>query len=597
MTQHHQLDAVIVGAGGAGLRAALQASRLTNVAVISKMYPTRSHTGAAQGGIAAPLGNMEEDHWEWYMYDTVKGGDYLVDQDAAEILARESVEAIYELEHMGLPFDRTEEGRIEQRRFGGHTREYGKGPVMRSCKSADRTGHMILQTLYQNCIKNNVRFFDEFFVADVLVYDGVARGVVAVEIATGELHVFHAKAVLLASGGFGRMVAVTSNAHSLTGEPVAALYRRGLPLEDMEFFQFHPTGIYKMGILLSEAARSEGGVLINGRGERFLERYAPTLKDLAPRDMTSRFIYQEVAAGRGVDGKDYVYLDIRPETINRYQSAPGGRTVTAAELEKKLPDILEMMRVYMSIEPMREPVPIQPTAHYAMGGVPTDNDGRVLSGPARTVSGLYAAGECACVSVHGANRLGTNSLVDLVVLGRRSGKALGEFCRRADYAPLPPQAEAEAQDALKELRASRGRERAGTLRSELQRVMMDKVGVFREAKGMAEALATLRALKERFANVGLEDRSAAFNTDLLEAFELGALLDLAEVTAASALQRTESRGAHYRDDYPERDDAHWLKHTLAYRSDGTGARPARGNVRFETKPVVVTRFEPKPRTY
>jgi succinate dehydrogenase / fumarate reductase flavoprotein subunit len=365
----------------------------------------------------------------------------------------------------------------------------------------------------------------------------------------------------------------------------------------MEFFQFHPTGIYKMGILLSEAARSEGGVLINGRGERFLERYAPTLKDLAPRDMTSRFIYQEVAAGRGVDGKDYVYLDIRPETINRYQSAPGGRTVTAAELEKKLPDIIEMMRVYMGIEPMREPVPIQPTAHYAMGGVPTDNDGRVLSGPARTVSGLYAAGECACVSVHGANRLGTNSLVDLVVFGRRGGKALGEFCRRADYAPLPPQAEAEAQGALEELRASRGRERAGTLRSELQRVMMDKVGVFREAKGMAEALATLRALKERFANVGLEDRSAAFNTDLLEAFELGALLDLAEVTAASALQRTESRGAHYRDDYPERDDAHWLKHTLAYRSDGTGARPARGNVRFETKPVVVTRFEPKPRTY
>jgi len=597
MTQHHQFDAVIVGAGGAGLMAALQAARLTKVAVISKMYPTRSHTGTAQGGIAAPLGNMEEDHWEWYMYDTVKGGDYLVDQDAAEILARESVEAIFELEHMGLPFDRTQEGRIEQRRFGGHTREYGKGPVMRSCKSADRTGHMILQTLYQNCIKNNVRFFDEFFVADVLVHEGVARGVIAVEIATGELHLFHAKAVLLASGGFGRMFAVTSNAHSLTGEPVAALYRRGLPLEDMEFFQFHPTGIYKMGILLSEAARGEGGVLLNGRGERFLERYVPTLKDLAPRDMISRFIYQEVAAGRGVDGKDYVYLDLRPETINRYQSAPGGRTVTAAELEEKLPDILEMMRVYMGVEPMREPVPTQPTAHYAMGGIPTDNDGRVLCGPARTVSGLYAAGECACVSVHGANRLGTNSLVDLVVFGRRSGKALGEFCRRADYAPLPPQAEAEAQSALEELRTSRGRERAGTLRNELQRVMMDKVGVFREAAGMREALATVRALKERYMQIGLDDRGATFNTDLLEAFELGALLDLAEVTAASALARTESRGAHYRDDYPERDDTHWLKHTLAFRSEGAGVRPTRGEVRFEAKPVVVTRFEPKPRTY
>jgi succinate dehydrogenase / fumarate reductase flavoprotein subunit len=597
MTQHHQFDAVIVGAGGAGLMAALQASRLTNVAVITKMYPTRSHTGTAQGGIAAPLGNMEEDHWEWYMYDTVKGGDYLVDQDAAEILARESVEAIYELEHMGLPFDRTEAGRIEQRRFGGHTREYGKEPVMRSCKSADRTGHMILQTLYQNCIKNNVRFFDEFFVTDVLVYDGVARGAVAVEIATGELHIFHAKAVLLASGGFGRMFAVTSNAHSLTGEPVAALYRRGLPLEDMEFFQFHPTGIYKMGILLSEAARGEGGVLLNGRGERFLERYAPNLKDLAPRDMLSRFIYQEVAAGRGVDGKDYVYLDIRPETINRYGSAPGGRKVTAAELEEKLPDIIEMMRVYMGVEPMREPVPIQPTAHYAMGGVPTDNDGQVLSGPAQTVTGLYAAGECACVSVHGANRLGTNSLVDLVVFGRRSGQALGEFCRRADYAPLPAQPEAETQNALDELRAGRGSERARQVRSEMQRVMMEKVGVFRHAEGMREALAAVRTLKERFANVGVEDRSAAFNTELLEAFELGALLDLAEVTAASALQRTESRGAHYRDDFPERDDTHWLKHTLAASSVASGARPARGEVRFEFRPVSVTRFEPKPRTY
>jgi succinate dehydrogenase / fumarate reductase flavoprotein subunit len=597
MTQHHQFDAVIVGAGGAGLMAALQAARLTRVAVISKMYPTRSHTGTAQGGIAAPLGNMEEDHWEWYMYDTVKGGDYLVDQDAAEILARESVEAIYELEHMGLPFDRTPEGRIEQRRFGGHTREYGKGPVMRSCKSADRTGHMILQTLYQNCIKNNVRFFDEFFVADVLVHDGVARGVVAVEMATGELHLFHAKAVLVASGGFGRMFAVTSNAHSLTGEPVAAVYRRGLPLEDMEFFQFHPTGIYKMGILLSEAARGEGGVLLNGRGERFLERYVPTLMDLAPRDMLSRFIYQEVAAGRGVDGKDYVYLDIRPETINHYHSAPGGRTVTAAELEEKLPDIIEMMRVYMGVEPMREPVPIQPTAHYAMGGIPTDSDGRVLSGPATTVSGLYAAGECACVSVHGANRLGTNSLVDLVVFGRRSGKALGEFCRRADYAPLPSQPEAQAHSALDELRTSHGRERAGALRSELQRVMMDKVGVFREAGGMGEALSTVRALKERYAQIGIDDRGAAFNTDLLEAFELGALLDLAEVTAASALHRTESRGAHYRDDFPERDDTHWLKHTLAYCGEGAGVRPTRGEVRFEAKPVVVTRFEPKPRTY
>ena len=599
MTQHHQFDAVIVGAGGAGLMAALHASRAVNVAVISKLYPTRSHTGTAQGGIAAALGNMEEDHWEWHMYDTVKGGDYLVDQDAAEILARDAIDAVVELEHMGLPFDRTPEGRIEQRRFGGHTANHGEKPVMRACKSADRTGHMILQTLFQNCVKQKVRFFDEYFVVDLIMQGNACCGVVAIEIDSGEVHVLHAKAVLLASGGFGKMFSVTSNAHSLTGDPVASAFRRGLPLQDMEFFQFHPTGIYRMGILLSEAARGEGGVFLNDQGERFMERYAPNLKDLAPRDMASRFIYQEVKQGRGIGGKDYVYLDIRPDSINRFKSAAGGRTVTAEELEAKLPDIIEMMRVYMGVEPMREPVPVQPTAHYAMGGIPTDNDGHVLRAAGQPFTGLYAAGECACVSVHGANRLGTNSLVDLVVFGRRGGRALAEYCRTADFAPLPPQAEAEAVTELERIRTHDGKERGAVVRAEMQDVMMENVGVFRTEPMLREALAKLGELKERFGRIKIDDKGKRFNTDLLETFELGCLLDLAQVTAAGALRRTESRGAHYRDDHPERDDAAWLKHTLAYRPEGSGAGAGvtRGEVRFGDRPVVITRFEPKERKY
>lgn len=598
MTITHQYDAVIVGAGGAGLMAALHASRVVNTAVISKLYPTRSHTGTAQGGIAAALGNMEVDRWEWHMFDTVKGGDYLVDQDAAEILARDAIDAVIELEHMGLPFDRTPDGKIEQRRFGGHTAEYGARAVMRACKSADRTGHMILQTLYQQCLKQNVNFFDEFFVVDLILQDNICRGVVAVEIATGEVHVFHAKAVLIASGGFGKIFSVTSNAHTLTGDPVAGCYRRGLPLEDMEFFQFHPTGIYRMGILLSEAARGEGGLLINDRGERFMERYAPTLLELAPRDMTSRFIYQEIKEGRGIGGRDYVYLDIRPASINRYRSAPGGRTVTGEELEAKLPDIIEMMRVYLGVEPMREPVPTQPTAHYAMGGIPTDNDGAVRADAGRgLVIGLYAAGECACVSVHGANRLGTNSLVDLVVFGRRGGKALAQFCQSATFSPLPRNPEAESMAELERIRNAAGKERAAVIRSEMQAVMMDKVGVFRTGPMMAEAVDKIRELKARFARIQIDDKGVRFNTDLLETFELGCLLDLAEVTGAAALHRAESRGAHYRDDFPQRDDDNWLNHTFAYRPGGPGASVTSGDIRFEKRPVVITRFQPKERKY
>ncbi len=598
MTQHHQFDAIIVGAGGAGLMAALHAAKGTRVAVISKLYPTRSHTGTAQGGIAAALANMEEDHWEWHMYDTVKGGDYLSDQDAAEILARDAIDAIIELEHMGLPFDRTPEGRIEQRRFGGHSANYGERPVMRSCKSADRTGHMILQTLFQNCVKQQVTFFDEYFVVDLIIQENICRGVIAIHIDSGEMHIFHSKAVLLASGGFGRMFSVTSNAHSLTGDPVAAAFRRGLPLEDMEFFQFHPTGIYRMGILLSEAARGEGGVFINGQGERFMERYAPTMKDLASRDVCSRCIYLEVKAGRGIGGKDYVYLDIRPETINRYKSAPNGRTVTAEELESKLPDIIEMMRVYQGVEPMKEPVPIQPTAHYAMGGIPTNTEGCVRSNAGDgLVTGLFAAGECACVSVHGANRLGTNSLVDLVVFGRRGGKAMSEFCKQADFAPLPDNVEGEVTAELERIRTNTGPEKAATLRLEMQTIMMDNVSVFRTDALVSEALRKVRELKQRFKNVQIDDKGKRFNTDLLETFELGCLLDLAEVTAFSALNRTESRGGHSREDYPNRDDANWLKHTFATIDQTSGAALTQGPMTLTHRPVVVTKFEPKERKY
>jgi succinate dehydrogenase / fumarate reductase flavoprotein subunit len=393
------------------------------------------------------------------------------------------------------------------------------------------------------------------------------------------------------------MYAVTSNAHSLTGDPVASLFRHGLPLEDMEFFQFHPTGIYRMGILLSEAARGEGGVLVNGAGERFMERYAPTFKDLAPRDMITRFVHEEIRAGRGVEGKDYIHLDIRPETINRYRSAPGGRMVTAAELEAKLPDIIEMMRVYQGIDPMKAPVPVQPTAHYAMGGIPTDCDGHVLrSAPAdgsaaEIVRGLFAAGECACVSVHGANRLGTNSLVDLLVFGRRSGRALAKFCAETELVENSSAAGEDPLGELSRLRESRGPERTGALRAEMQRCMTDHVGVYRTARGLEEALQTLRALKDRYRKIGLADADRTWNTEVLEAYELGCLLELAEVTAASALRRTESRGAHYREDFPLRDDANWLGHTLAYRDE----KP--GGFRFERRPVVITKFKPEAREY
>jgi succinate dehydrogenase / fumarate reductase flavoprotein subunit len=573
----HRYDAVIVGAGGAGLMAAIQMAGKANIAVVSKLYPPRSHTGAAQGGISAALGNTEEDHWQWHMFDTVKGGDYLVDQDAAEVLSREAIDAVLELEHMGLPFNRTPDGRIDQRRFGGHTRNFGEGPVRRACFAADRTGHMIIQTLYQQGIKHRVNFFDEHHLLDLLfTEDGRVCGCVTIEIRTGEIHTIHAKAVLIASGGFGRVFKITSNAMAGTGDAVAIAYRRGVPLMDMEFYQFHPTGIYKLGILLSEAARGEGGILRNGDGEAFAERYAPTLKDLAPRDMVSRFIHQEVREGRGINGGDYVHLDLShlpPELI-----------------DQKLPDITDFARTYLGVEPKTEPIPIQPTAHYAMGGLPTDVEGRVVRDEAATpIPGLYSAGEAACVSVHGANRLGTNSLVDLVVFGRRAGRHMLGFVADADLPPLPPDPEFTARAQVADLKSRTKGERVADLRAAMQEVMMAQVSVVREAAGMTEAKREIARLRSAYHHVAIDDHGTQYNTDLLEAHELGCMLDCAEAIIEGALAREESRGAHYREDFQKRDDVNWLAHTLVSRTSG--------GLELRKKPVTITEFQPKERKY
>jgi succinate dehydrogenase flavoprotein subunit len=594
----HQFEIIVVGAGGAGLMAGLYASKTAKTAIISKLYPTRSHTGTAQGGIGAALGSIEEDHPEWHTYDTVKGSDYLGDQDAIEFMCSEAVSAVYELEHMGLPFDRTPDGKISQRPFGGHTNNVTGKPVRRACHAADRTGHMILQTLYQQCLKNNVNFFDEFQVIDLLMVNGAAAGVVAIELATGEMHVFHAKAVIFATGGHGRIWEITSNAYAFTGDGPAVFMRRGLPLEDMEFFQFHPTGIYKLGILITEGVRGEGGVLINGKGERFMDEYAPTVKDLASRDVVSRAIYLEIRAGKGVNGQNYVYLDVRPETVNKYAALDGRKNpdgspvkVTSEQILAKLPDIVDFCRVYLGVDPITQPMPIQPTAHYAMGGIPTNKYGEVLSDEKNTVvPGLYAAGECACVSIHGANRLGTNSLLDLVVFGKHAGLRAAEFSKDADFHPLPDDPTAFACAEFDRIRNATGKENAFDISTTMKKIMFDDMGIFRSGQGMENALKVIRELKERFKHVRPTDTGSIFNMELMNIWELGNLLDLAEVTTVSALARTESRGGHSREDYPDRDDKNWLKHTLAFVDE-------KGKIALKYKPVVMTRFEPKLRTY
>ena len=592
--QTHQYDVVIVGAGGAGMRAALESSTRARTAVLSKLYPTRSHTGAAQGGMCAALGNVEEDNWEWHTFDTVKGGDYLVDQDAAEVMAREAIQAVLDLEHMGLPFNRTPDGLIDQRKFGGHTRNHGEAPVRRACYAADRTGHMILQTLYQQCVKQDVAFFNEFYALDLLLTSDLVdaevpddepvrvAGVVAHDLATGEAHIFRAKAVILATGGAGKIYKTTSNAHTLTGDGMALAFRRGIPLEDMEFFQFHPTGLAGLGILLSEAARGEGAILRNSEGERFMERYAPSIKDLAPRDMVARAMANEVREGRGCGpNKDYVVLDLTH--------------LERAHIDAKLPDITEFARTYLGVEPYTEPVPVYPTAHYAMGGVPTTIDTEVLRSNTAVVGGLYAAGEVACVSVHGANRLGTNSLLDINVFGKRAGIAAAAYSAAVELAELPPAPEATMVAQLERMLSGKGGERAADLRRALQESMDLGAQVFRSAESLTATLDEIRRLKARYPSVTVQDKGRAFNTDLLEAVELGFLLDLAEVVVVGALAREESRGGHFREDFPLRDDVRFLKHTMAYlRPAATGDGT---EVRLGSKPVNVTRYQPMERKY
>ena len=577
---HHEYDVVIVGAGGAGMRAAIESAPHAKTAVISKLYPTRSHTGAAQGGMAAALANVEEDSWEWHTFDTVKGGDYLVDQDAAEILAREAIDAIIDLENMGLPFNRTPDGKIDQRRFGGHTRDHGKAPVRRACYAADRTGHMILQTLFQNCTKLGVEFYNEFYVLDLLLTEvngkTTASGVVSYELSTGDIHVFNATSVVFATGGFGKMFKTTSNAHTLTGDGVGIVWRKGIPLEDMEFFQFHPTGLAGLGILLTEGARGEGAILRNVNGERFMERYAPTIKDLAPRDIISRHMVQEVAEGRGAGpNKDYVLLDC---------------THLGAEvLETKLPDITEFARTYLGVDPVHEPVPVMPTAHYAMGGIPTNVDAQVLKDNTTVIPGLYAAGECACVSVHGSNRLGTNSLLDINVFGKRAGRNAAAYANKAKRPPLPAGAESFVTNLIESMRTAKGKESVAEIRKELQVEMDRNAQVFRTEESLGHALNVIEGLRKRYANVGIHDRGQRFNTDLLEAIELGFLLDLAEVVVVSARNRKESRGGHMRDDFPKRDDKKYMKHTMAYKKGQ--------KISIDWKPVVITNYPPMERKY
>jgi succinate dehydrogenase / fumarate reductase, flavoprotein subunit len=609
--QTHQYDVVIVGAGGAGMRAALESSVRTRTAVISKLYPTRSHTGAAQGGMCAALANVEEDNWEWHTFDTVKGGDYLVDQDAAEVMAKEAIDAVLDLEKMGLPFNRTPEGKIDQRRFGGHTRNHGEAAVRRSCYAADRTGHMILQTLYQQCVKNDVEFYNEFYVLDLLVDHDLAAGhvpegeevnvsgVVAYELATGEIHVFQAKAVVIATGGAGKIYKTTSNAHTLTGDGMALAYRRGIPLEDMEFFQFHPTGLAGLGILLSEAARGEGGILRNADGERFMERYAPTIKDLAPRDIVARSMANEVREGRGAGpNKDYVLLDLTH--------------LEPAHIDAKLPDITEFARTYLGIEPYTEPVPVYPTAHYAMGGIPTNIEGEVLRNQTDVIKGLYAAGEVACVSVHGSNRLGTNSLLDINVFGKRAGISAANYAVSTSFVDLPENPAVDVVAELEEIRTRPDGERVADLRKALQETMDANAQVFRTKESLQQALADIKDLHKRFEAVSVQDKSRTFNTDLLEAVELGFLLDIAETVVVGALNRDESRGGHFREDFPKRDDANFMLHTMAYRRplgpDATADGDAEGAFAYTeqfddyqlvlgSKPVTVTRYQPMERKY
>jgi len=557
-------DIIIIGGGLAGMRAALEASKEVDTAVISKQHPLRSHSGAAQGGIAAVLDGWAEkigDSLESHIYDTVKGSDYLGDQDAIEILCREAPGDIRSMDKMGAIFSRTEEGMIAQRDFGGHS-------YARTCYAADKTGHILLQTLYEQMMKNRVKVYSEWHVVSLIIHDNICRGVVAYDMAGGRLQVIRARAVLLATGGYGRAFSITSNAHANTGDGLALAYRAGVPLQDMEFVQFHPTGLYKHGILITEGSRGEGGYLVNRNGERFMERYAPSKMELASRDVISRAIQTEIDEGRGIDG--YIHLDLRH--------------LGAELIMERLAQIHDIALSFANVDCVHDPIPIQPTAHYSMGGIPTDINGRVLG-----VSGLFAAGECACVSVHGANRLGGNSLLETIVFGRRAGISAVRYVKKAAIGGVSSGTLDSIEHEFYDLAEMDGSERVADIKNDLQTVMTVKCGIFRDSQKLAEALEETGRLRERFNNIGISDRGMIFNTEMMEALELRNLLDFSEVIAASALAREESRGAHYRTDHPERDDVGWLKHTLAYRSE-TGPL-------LEYKPVTITSYKPERRMY
>ncbi|MCZ7380110.1 MAG: succinate dehydrogenase flavoprotein subunit [Candidatus Methanoperedens sp.] len=566
-------DIVIVGAGLAGLRAAVECVDSADVAVISKVLPTRSHSGAAQGGITASIGNEEEDHWEWHMFDTVKGSDYLADQDAVEIMVRDAPRVIYELEHMGVPFSRNAEGKIAQRNFGGHTSEYGKKPVKRACYASDRTGRVVLDTLYDQCLRHQVKFYQEHYVLSLVFEDGRCEGLVTYDLSSGELNLIEAKAILLATGGCGRIFKTTSNGFASTGDGLNLAHRAGIPLMDMEFVQFHPTGLYPLGILVSEAARGEGGILRNNMGERFMERYAPTVKDLAARDVVSRVILTEVREGRGFEG-GYMHLDLTH--------------LGEEKILERLWEITSFARIYLGIDPVHEAVPVYPTCHYLMGGIPTDTDGRVLQNESGAIAqGLYAAGECACVSVHGANRLGCNSLLDTLVFGRRCGMAMKEDVLKIGHHPVSDEPLNKTRKMIASLLEGKGSEKIDGVRRNMQSLMMDYCSVFRDEGRLTKGLESIRSLKTRFSDVEIVDKGRNFNYELMEAVELGHQLDLAEVILLSAFYRKESRGAHFREDFPARDDENYLKHTLVFRE----------GPEVKYKPVTITRFQPEARVY
>ena len=586
MIPKRTFDAVIIGGGGAGLRAALQLAQADlKVAVLSKVFPTRSHTVSAQGGITAALANVSEDNWHWHMYDTVKGSDYLGDQDAIEFMCRNAPSAVYELEHMGLPFSRLDNGKIYQRPFGGQSQNYGGEQAVRTCAAADRTGHALLHTLYQRNIAARTQFFDEFFALDLVRDDdGYILGVIALEIETGEPWLFEARTTLLATGGACRIFRHSTNAHINTGDGLGMVLRAGLPLQDMEFWQFHPTGIPEVGSLITEGVRGEGGYLINKDGEKFMARYAPHALDLASRDVVSRAIAQEILAGRGCGPHgDFVYLKIDH--------------IGADKIKERLPGIRELSMQFAGVDPCEAPMPVTPTAHYMMGGIPTNLHGQVVApvryGPEEPVPGLYAAGECACVSVHGANRLGGNSLLDLVVFGRAAGEHMREYLQENPFPrPLPQEQVDKALARLARWERGGGSEKVADLRLDMQRVMQGHCGVYRKAELLQEGIEMIGQVEARLEDAQLGDQSKVFNTARLEALELENLLPIARATLVSALARTESRGAHSRVDFPQRDDDHWLRHTLYLRQeDQLDYKPVR------LKPLTVDTFQPKERTY